>query len=125
VVDVPQLGALAAGVPAAELIAQGEDPLLRPGLVLVSAGPAEDRVEAAGGDGVYERLRLQGVPCPVGAFAQPTIIDVVLDLRHREVEAEALRGLITEADDLREVVAGVDVEESEGDLRRPERLRGQ
>src|SRR5699024_8601132 len=40
-------------------------------------------------------------------------------------EAEALRGLITEADDLREVVAGVDVEEAEGDLRRPERLRGQ
>src|SRR5699024_2949677 len=44
VVDVPQLGALAAGVPAAELIAQGEDPLLRPGLVLVPAGPADARV---------------------------------------------------------------------------------
>src|SRR5699024_4938224 len=120
-----QLGTLAAGVPSAELVAQGDDPLLRPGLVLISAGSAEDGVEAAGGDGVDERLSLQGVPCPVGAFAQPAVVDVVLDVGHREVEAEALRGLITEADDLVEVVAGVDVKETEGDLRRPERLRGQ
>src|SRR5699024_11397049 len=61
----------------------------------------------------------------VGAFAQATIVDVVLDLRHREVEAEAFGGLVTEAEDLGEVVAGIDVEESEGDLRRPEGLRRQ
>src|SRR5699024_2958269 len=97
VVDVPQLGALAAGVPAAEFVAQGDDPLLRPGLVLIPAGPTEDRVEAAGGDGVDERLGLERVAGAVGAFAQATVVDVVLDLRHREGEAEAFGGLVTEA----------------------------
>src|SRR5699024_7889697 len=116
VVDVPQLGALAAGVPAAEFVAQGDDPLLRPGLVLIPAGPTEDRVEAAGGDGVDERLGLECVAGAVGAFAQATIVDVVLDLRHREVEAEAFGGLVTEAEDLGEVVAGIRSEEHTSEL---------
>ena len=123
--EVPQFGALAAGVPTAEFVAQGQNPLLRAGLVLVAAGAAEDGVELPAGDGIEQRLGLQGVPGAVGAFAQATVVDVVLDLRHREVEAVLLCGLVSEADDLVEVVSGVDVEESERDLRRPERLRGE
>src|SRR5699024_7500933 len=125
VVDVPQLGALAAGVPAAEFVAQGDDPLLRPGLVLVPAGPTEDRAEAAGAEGVDGRLGRECVPGAVGRSGRATVVDVVLYLRHREVEAESFGGLITEAKDLGDVVTGVDVEEPEGDLRRPEGLRRQ
>lgn len=44
VVEVPQFGALVARIPLAEFIAQGEDALLGSGLVLVTAGAAEDRV---------------------------------------------------------------------------------
>src|SRR5699024_11286575 len=46
-------------------------------------------------------------------------------LAFRDRTAEALGGPVAEGQDLGEVVAGVDVEEAEGDLRRPERLRGQ
>src|SRR3954447_5140804 len=45
VVEVPQLGALVARVPLAELVAEAEDPLLGPGLLLVAPGPAEDGAE--------------------------------------------------------------------------------
>src|SRR5690606_5764824 len=45
VVEVPQLGALVLRVPLAEVVAEGEDPLLGPGLLLVAPGAAEDGVE--------------------------------------------------------------------------------
>jgi len=45
VVEVPQLRALVLRIPLAELVAEGEDPLLGPRLLLVPAGAAEQRVE--------------------------------------------------------------------------------
>jgi hypothetical protein len=61
VVEVPQLGALALGVPRAEVVAEGEDPLLRAGALLVAARAAEGRVEAVLLDGVEQRDGLQAV----------------------------------------------------------------
>ena len=46
VVEVPQLRALVARVPLAELVAEAEDPLLGAGLLLVAAGAAEHGAEA-------------------------------------------------------------------------------
>src|SRR4051794_14172775 len=46
VVDAPQLGALAARVPGAEVVAEGEDPLLRAGALLVAAGGPPPRAAA-------------------------------------------------------------------------------
>ena len=46
VVEAPQLGPLVLRVPLAELVAEAEDPLLGPGLLLVAAGAAEHGVEA-------------------------------------------------------------------------------
>src|SRR6478752_4489430 len=46
VVEVPELGPLGAVVPLAEVVAEAEDPLLRPGLLLVAPGAAHRRVEA-------------------------------------------------------------------------------
>ena len=66
VVEVPQLGALVARVPLAELVAQGEDPLLGPGLLLVAAAAAEDGVEAVVGDRVEQRQVCSGLRVPSG-----------------------------------------------------------
>lgn len=60
VVEVPQLGALVARVPLPERVAQADDPLLGPRLVLVTAASPEDGVEPVGPDRVQ-----QGVVCRV------------------------------------------------------------
>ena len=61
VVEVPQLRALAARVPLAEVVAEGEDPLLRAGALLVAAGAAERGVEVVRLDRVEQRRGLQPV----------------------------------------------------------------
>src|SRR5699024_1539752 len=68
--EVPQFGALAAGVPTAEFVAQGQNPLLRAGLVLVAAGAAGDGGGPPARDGLEQRLGLAGVPGGGGAVAQ-------------------------------------------------------
>jgi len=50
VVDRPQLGALVLGIPLAELVPKGEDPLLGPGPLLVATCSAEDGIESMLGD---------------------------------------------------------------------------
>ena len=70
VVEVPELGALAARVPGAERVAQAEDPLLGAGLLLVAPAAAEHGVELVGLDGVEQRDGLQRVAGAVGALAQ-------------------------------------------------------
>src|SRR5581483_2063652 len=61
VVDGPQLGALVLGVPLAEVVPEGEDALLGPGLLLVPPGAPEGGVEALLLDGPQERGGLQPV----------------------------------------------------------------
>src|SRR5690606_5035533 len=61
VVKVPQLGALVLRVPLAELVAEGEDPLLGPGLLLVAPGAAEDGVDLVLLDRVEQRHGLEPV----------------------------------------------------------------
>ena len=61
VVEAPQLRALVLRVPLAELVAEAEDALLGPRLLLVAAGAAEHGVEAVLLDGVQQRDRLQAV----------------------------------------------------------------
>src|SRR3954469_6896426 len=67
VVDAPQLRALAARVPLAEVVAEAEDPLLRAGALLVAPRAAERGVEAVLLDRVEQRRRLQ----PVARRARP------------------------------------------------------
>ena len=61
VVEVPQLGPLAARVPLAEVVAEREDALLRAGALLVAARAAERGVEAVRLDRVEQRRGLQPV----------------------------------------------------------------
>ena len=61
VVEVPQLGPLGLRVPLAEVVAEGEDALLRAGALLVAAGAAEGGLEAVLLDRVEQRHRLEPV----------------------------------------------------------------
>ena len=61
VVEAPQLGPLHARVPLAEVVAEGEDPLLGARALLVAPRTAEGGVEAVLGDRVQQRDRLQAV----------------------------------------------------------------
>ncbi|GAA2781428.1 hypothetical protein GCM10020219_061110 [Nonomuraea dietziae] len=124
VVEVPQFGTLILRVPLAELVAEGEHPLLGAGLLLVAPGTTEDRVELVVLDRVEQRGGLQAVargapPCLLGDAAG---VDGVLDAGHHQPGAELGGAPVTELDDLGEVVPGVDVHEREGDRRRPEGL---
>ena len=123
--QVPQLGALVARVPLAELVAQGDDALLGPGLLLVAAPAAEDAVEAALLDGVEKRDGLERVTGAVGALAQTAVVDVVLDAGHHEPQTELLDRPVAVGQQLGEVVAGVHVQDGEGDRSGPEGLARQ
>ncbi len=61
VVEVPELGALVAGIPLPELVAEREDALLGACLVFVATSASEAGVEPVLGDGVEQRHRLQAV----------------------------------------------------------------
>jgi hypothetical protein len=113
-------------VPLAELVAEREDPLLRPGLLLVPPRAADAGVEAVLGDGVEERHRL--VPVPRLERVREHHLagaDRVLDGPDDEPLAELRRAAIPEGDHLGVVVAGVHVQEREGEAGRPERLLGE
>ena len=123
VVQAPQFGALVARVPLAEGVAQRDDPLLGAGLLLVAA-PAVDRVEAARGDGVQQRLGLQGIARPVGALDEAPVVDPVLHPLDGQPQPVAGHDVVAEGEDLGEVVPGVDVEQAERQRGRPEGLAG-
>ena len=91
VVQVPQLGALVARVPLAELVAQAQDAFLGAGLVLVAAAAAEDGVELVALDGVQQRDGLQRVPGAVGALGQFAAVDELLDAARPRASAPAAR----------------------------------
>src|SRR5699024_12304606 len=82
VVQIPQLGALAAWVPAAEGIADGEDAFFRACSVFIAARATEYGVVAALGDGFYQRHGLQRVAGAIGALVQIAAVNHVLKLRY-------------------------------------------
>jgi hypothetical protein len=130
VVEVPDLGPLGARVPLAEVVAEREDPLLRPRALLVAAGAAERRVEAPVLDRVEQRhglqpvaraARLGGVPL----LARAPGADRLLDLGDDQPLADLLDTAIAVLQHLGEVMARVDVQHGEREAPRPERLLGQ
>ena len=124
VVEVPQLRTLVLGVPLAELVAEAEDPLLGPGLLLVTAGPAEDGVVPPLRDGPQQRHRLQPVARGPrrGVLHGPAGVDVVLHPRHHQADAEVLGMAVAELEHLVKVAPGVHVQDGEGHRGRPEGL---
>src|SRR5579862_1142550 len=100
VIERPQLWALALGVPLAEIVAKGEDPLLGPRALLVAAGATEGGVEAVLLDGIQQGGRLQ--PVARGArtllLDDTTAIDRVLDAGHDQPLPELVDEAVTELD---------------------------
>src|SRR5262249_20243325 len=117
VVEVPDLGALRARVPLAEIVPEAEDPLLRAGALLVAARAAHRGVEAVLLDRVEQRRRLELVARGARArlLDDAAPVDRLLDARDHEALAELRHASVAELDHLREVVAGVDVHHREGE----------
>ncbi len=111
VVQRPQLGALVLRVPLAELVAEGEHPLLRPRLVLVAAGAAERRAEPVLGQGRPAAPGSgSGCGCRPAARATSPRCDAP---RAREATSSwtpsSATRRVAEVEHLGEVVPGVDV----------------
>src|SRR6476661_160144 len=122
VVEVPDLGPLVLGVPLAEVVAEREDPLLRPGLVLVATGAAEDRGELVLVERLEQDRGLRPVAGAVRRQRHPSVVDRLLHAGDDELQAQLLDALVTEGQHLLEVVPGVHVQHRERDARREERL---
>ncbi len=117
-------GPLILGIPLAELVAEGEHALLRPGALLVAPRAAESRVEAVLGDRVEQRDRLQPVargPRP-GLLDHPAAVDRLLHARDLQALAELGHAPVAELDHLGEVVPRVDVHQRKGERSRTKRL---
>ena len=127
VVKVPQLGPLVLRIPLPELVAEGEHPLLRPGLLLVAARAAEHRVEPVLLDRVEQRGGLQPVPAgpAAGLLGDPAGVDRVLHRRDDQPDAGLCHPPVPELEHLGEVVPGVHVHHREREPRGPERALGQ
>src|SRR3954468_18247221 len=125
VVEVPQLRALALGVPAAEVVAEREHALLGPGALLVTARAAERGVELVLGDRVEQRRGLE----PVARGARPdllddaAVVDRLLDGGDDQPLAELLDHPVAELEDLGEVVARVHVHQWKREAAGAERLQ--
>ncbi len=125
-VELPELGPLALGVPLPEGVAERQHALFGSGLVLVAPGAAEGGVEAVLVDGVEQRGRLQPVARGHRAgVGDAALVDGVLHLGHEEPGAQRVHLRVPVVEHLGEVVTGVDVEYREGDLPRLEGLRRQ
>ena len=111
VVEIPQLGALSARVPAAEGVADREDTLLRPRPLLVAARPAKHGVVADLGDSFDQRHGLQRVAGAVRALHEVPAVDPVLHLGDAQPHPVLGDDGVAELDDLREVVARVNVQQ--------------
>ena len=124
VVEVPQFGALVLGVPLAVGVAEAEDALLGPGLLLVAARPAEQRVELELRDGVQQRGDLHPVAGIVlsGLLHDAPRSQGVLHRADDQRFPELGGALVAERDDFGEVVPGVHVHQGEGEPSGTERL---
>ncbi len=124
VVDVPELGPLGLRVPLAEVVAEREDALLRAGALLVAAGAAEGCLEAVLLDRVEQRHRLEPVARRARAalLDHAAVVDRVLHARDDQPRAEVLDHAVAVLEDLREVVARIDVHDRERQRRGVEGL---
>src|ERR1700730_3205336 len=109
VVDVPQLWALHARVPLAEIVTEREDALLRARALLVATRATDCGVELMLLDGVEQRRRLQAVArCARSRLLDnASLVDRLLDRGNDQPLVELAHAPVAELDHLGEVVARV------------------
>ena len=125
--EAPQLRPLVLRIPLAEVVAEGEDALLGPSLLLVAPGSAERSVESVFLNSPEEGDRLQAVAAGARAtlFDGPARVDVVLHGCDDQPLADLRHPPIAKLEDLGKVVTGVDVHDREGEATGPERFLSQ
>ncbi len=124
---VPEFGALVTRVPLAALIAEGEDALFGAGTFFVAAGATDGGVELTVAETIEEGGGFEGAATAlgapvegVGAFVEGGAVGV-----DDEIEAKFGGVAVAELDHFLELVAGIDVEEREGDGAGKEGLLGE
>ena len=123
VVQAPQLRALGAGIPLAELVADREDALFGPRFFFVPARAANAGVDAEFGDGVEQCHRLKRVAALGVTFHRdPPAVDRILDAPHDELFADAGGYVVAKLDDLGKIMAGVDMNDRKWKFRGTQRL---
>ena len=113
-VELPELGTLPLGVPLAEGVAERQDALFGPRLVLVAAGPAEaasKRCSAMASSRVVVCRRLREAPGP-GSATRPWSMESWTRATSRRPPRRGHPGVAV-GEHLGEVVPGVDVEDRE------------
>ena len=127
VVEVPQLGALILRVPLSGGVTEGVDALFGAGFFFVAARTAEGCVEAIVREAVEERLRLQQTAAAFGV--ENDGVCACCERRfvapHQQLRADGARHLIAKRNHLFELVAGVDVQQREGNFAGEEGLLGE
>ena len=115
--EVPELGALALGIPLALGAAQREHPLLGARLLFVAARAAESGVEPSSRQAVEQRLRFEQRAAALRAEGERLRAGVERFLVgvHDQAGADLRRVPVAEGDHLPELVAGVDVQQRKRD----------
>ena len=127
VVEAPELWPLVFGIPLALRIAEAVDAFLGARFFFVAAGTAEGCVVASGLEGVEQGAGLEEAAAVLGSegVGVGTVGDGLFVAVDDEVGADFASVGVAEGDHLGELVAGVDVEEGEGDLAGEEGLLGE
>src|SRR3984885_1065664 len=125
-IQLPQLRSLRFGIPLPERIPEGEDPLLGPGLVLITTCAAKGGIEPVCVDGIEQRRRLQAIPRGNRPrVSHSPLVDGVLHACHNEAGAFRFHLSVPVLEYFGEVVPGVHMQHRERDFARFERLGGQ
>ena len=124
VIQIPQFRTLILGIPLAILIAEGEDPLLGAGFLLVAPGAAECDVESTLGQSVEQGAGLQKTaallcsePKRAGAFVNRLPVGV-----NDQPRSDVTDEIVAERDHFMELVCRVDVQQRKRNLARVESL---
>ena len=116
---------MAAWVPAAEGVADGEDTFFGAGTFFVATRPAQHGVVSDLGDGFHQRHGLQRITGAVGAFLQVTAVDPILHVGDSQAEPMLIDDRIPELNHLREVMPRIHVQQLNRRLGRVERAARQ
>jgi hypothetical protein len=125
--DVPEFGALVAGIPLAAGIAEGEDTFFGAGLFFVAASATDGGVVATSAETIQESLGFKTATAALGTPREGggTFVQRLLIGMDDEMDAEFGRVAIAKLDHLLELIAGVYVQEGKGNLAGIESLLGE
>jgi hypothetical protein len=123
VVEVPDFGALVLRIPLPEAVAKAEKTFLRAGLFLVASRTADGAVETKLLDSGQQGGNLQAIAADFsGGRHSDAFGDGFLNVADDEFGAELLRATIAKFVQLGKMMAGIDVEQRHGEVRRPKSL---